>query len=259
MKFLSQWKIIQDWDELETLRAIEKVVKAWETLGKKENLLPDVAMRVIEIINNVEVCMIDINKFLNKNSDVFKFPYKRCSEDYIYASDGSILIKTISKNYKFSTDISLLDNAEKINAFEKLFDFQDYKPLPFLTITDALNNIKPVKEIVYKQYCSECKGDGMVTCTCLNCDNEHERECKKCEGEGSGEGSIEEIYKTTLVSIEGLVNEIVSIDYKYLKLIIDIVNSFDGEWESGGTTALSPVYFRNKDKEINIVVMPMRK
>ncbi len=35
---------------LETLKAIEKVVKAWETLGSKEKLLPDVAMRVVEII-----------------------------------------------------------------------------------------------------------------------------------------------------------------------------------------------------------------
>ena len=32
--------------------------------------------------------------------------------------------------------------------------------------------------------CSVCKGEGVTTCYCNDCDNEHMRECKACRGDG---------------------------------------------------------------------------
>lgn len=204
--------------------------------------------------------MIDINKFLSLDIDKFKNPYY--TDNYVYGCNGQILIKTIPNNLlKYSAIQKPPSEKDKdmemVKKFEDLLRGEDskYKPLLLSTILDVLNSITPEKQPVFEYIkCHECDGDGIISCECFDCENKHEKECKKCGGEGKIKGKqIGEKYQDIPVSIDRSIN----LNWNYLKLITDIMIDFKGEWEVKSEAALAPVYFRHKDKEIDIVVMQL--
>ena len=127
--------------------------------------------------------MIDIKKF--------------CENIYIhhetvYVTDSSIMLVC---NKKFiSDDMQKLLKLNTPEVWRNLYlglSYTNFEPVNIVEIEDILKGITPDKIPVYEEVeCHECKGDGMVVCVCDDCDDRHERICKRCGREGYIDGKL---------------------------------------------------------------------
>lgn len=55
-------------------------------------------------------------------------------------------------------------------------------------VHECLASIEACEHDGENRDCPKCDGTGYTWCSCSECDNEHKRPCKTCDGEGTQEG-----------------------------------------------------------------------
>ena len=181
----------------------------------------------------------------------------------VCATNGHILLSCPSSYIDgldiYMSDDSGLDPSECMhNGGFEVFN------LSFLS--DAIKSQDPKFTIEPSfEECEDCWGEGEYETNeeCNHCHSIGDKtiRCQECQGRGHSEipnpRKGEKRYKPTQTTLHLPQREILA-NWGYLDVIQKTMDFFKGTWKVANRNELAPIHFKQNERDIDIVLMPMR-